>query len=365
MQGPAHNDPPIDPPPRRIFSRRLWRKLCFGLVYLLFLFVVGEVGVRLYWRMAAWVSPFHPRELISQRFYTELSPLIAGASSSDNPPQFDVLLLGGSVLHPLWGDIQVRLEQRLREAGLDGAKVYSLAKPAHTSRDSWIKYQYVERRFDLVLVYHGINEVRMNNCPPAMFREDYSHVAWYATVNGFSPGGVSDWVLLPFTLRYLWVSLGERFGGYVPRQRPRVDWYQYASAVRSKASFEKNIGAILERAQSRGEPVLLVTFAHCVPSEIPSTYAPRQMPGYAMPDFEGACPIELWGAWDDVVAGIDGHNQVLTQLANRYENATEFDVAKLMSHDTKLFCDICHFTQAGCQQFVENLVPVIVSQAQK
>ena len=33
---------------------------------------------------------------------------------------------------------------------------------------------FTDKRWDLVLVYHGINDVVLNNCPPGAFRADYS-----------------------------------------------------------------------------------------------------------------------------------------------------------------------------------------------
>ena len=352
----AESSPPAHP------TRSGWKKLRFCALYLLFLLVIAETGARLYWRFTQWVSPFHPSELIYQRFYPELRPLMEAPPPTSNPRSFELLLLGGSVLDDGWGDIGQRLEQVLDDMGRPGSRVYNLASPAHTSRDSLLKYQRLDKRFDLVLVYHGINEVRMNNCPPEMFRQDYSHTAWYSMVNALEPGQ-ADWVLLPFTMRYIWINALDRAGAYASWGLPKKEWFHYGAQVLSEKAFESNISGIVQLAQARGEPVLLATFAYRVPEEIPTHYDPKQMPGYAKADFKGACPIELWGDLENVTAGIDRHNDVTRRLAGQHPHVTLVDVAAAMSHDFDSFADICHLTRAGCEQFVAHVWPSIKDQA--
>ena len=64
--------------------------------------------------------------------------------------RFDVLLLGGSALDPDWGSIESRLAEKLRADLGDRCRVYNLARPGHTSRDSLLKYRQLEKEeFDL------------------------------------------------------------------------------------------------------------------------------------------------------------------------------------------------------------------------
>jgi hypothetical protein len=65
-------------------------------------------------------------------------------------------------------------------------RVHLAAAGAQTSRDSYLKYRWLSsKRFDLVVLYDGINEACANNCPPNVFRADYSHYAWYRFLNDF------------------------------------------------------------------------------------------------------------------------------------------------------------------------------------
>ena len=91
---------------------------------------------------------------------------------------FDVLLLGASVLEQTAGQLKGQLQAHVDRP----VRLFDLSASVHTSRDSVFKLQAVENRrrtFDLIVVYHGINDARMNCCSPGTFRRDYSHCGWY------------------------------------------------------------------------------------------------------------------------------------------------------------------------------------------
>ena len=83
----------------------------------------------------------------------------------------NILLLGGSVLY--------KNANILQELGYSHSfNFYNAAFIAHTTRDSLHKYQYLDReklKFDYVIFYHGINDVRLNNIPKQFYKENYSH----------------------------------------------------------------------------------------------------------------------------------------------------------------------------------------------
>jgi hypothetical protein len=104
------------------------------------------------------------------------------------------------------------LREQLASLGHRNVRVFNLAKPAHTSRDSLLKYAALgEARFDLVIFYHGINEARTNNAPPEIFREDYAHYSWYETVNALAPYHGAALLALPYTLRYFIIKIRHNF----------------------------------------------------------------------------------------------------------------------------------------------------------
>jgi hypothetical protein len=100
--------------------------------------------------------------------------------------------------------VEQSLLEQLAFTGHRNVRVFNLSMPALTSRDGWLQYAAIgEGRFDLVMVYHGINDARANNAPPEIFREDYSHYSWYEIVNMLSAYHHRAHFALPYTVRYL------------------------------------------------------------------------------------------------------------------------------------------------------------------
>ncbi|MBM4266291.1 MAG: hypothetical protein FJ144_06735 [Deltaproteobacteria bacterium] len=167
--------------------------------YLAFCFLLLEAVARGYWTVTHGTGFLaSPSRVAHEVFYPELR----AAGDTSDPEVRTLLLLGASALHPEFGNVEARLRREL-EAGGKPVRIVNLAVPAQSSRDSYLKYRFLEdRRFDLVIVYHGINEVRANNVPPGLFRKDYSHYSWYERVNRLE-GGVALWSVLGFTLTTL------------------------------------------------------------------------------------------------------------------------------------------------------------------
>lgn len=96
----------------------------------------------------------------------------------------------------------------LADNGRRSVRIFNLAMPAHTSQDYWLKYAALaEARFDLVIVYDGLDEDLANNVPPELFREDYAHYSWYEIVNTLAAYHGTASFALPYTLRYLVIHI--------------------------------------------------------------------------------------------------------------------------------------------------------------
>src|SRR5262245_49134174 len=258
--------------------------------------------------------PMTRPDRVLQAFYPGLSQIdVQDDRWQGGTPR--VLRLGGSTLHPRWGNVQDELREQLAFAGVPKLRIVNLAKPGLTSRDSRLAYEAIgeAERFDLVVVYDGLNEARANNAPPEVFRDDYAHYGWYEIVNRLArQQGTARWSL-PYTLEYLGlrirqVAFPQR---YVPRNRPRPDWIGYGATVRTTEPFAANLRAILGRAARRGEPVLLMTFALWTPEgESPTVVEARQF-RYG----PHRTPLELWGEPAQVRAAVAAHNEVIRSLA--------------------------------------------------
>ena len=331
-------------------------------------FVCAELTARVFWRVCCDVPLLNPDQVL-HAYYPELRASgelpevlrsVAPTQAAHTNEFYDILLLGGSVLHKSWGSVEMELREQLTYLGHRKVRIFNLAMPAHTSRDSWLKYAALrDARFDLVIFYHGINEARVNNAPPDVFREDYSHYSWYEAVNTLAPYHGTAFLALPYTLRYLAVSVRYNLmkNRYISTYVIRKDWVQYGGYPRSAESFQHNLTAILDVAAQRGDRVLLMTFATHVPENYSREAFNQKQLGYGL----HRSPIEWWGLREHVLATVDVHNEIVRGMAAQRKNVLFVDQARLMGESARYFNDPCHLTLVGSTKFVENMISVLVS----
>lgn len=332
-----------------------WRNALLLLVAVLASAALAEGLARGFWWLRSGVAS--PDRLL-EALYPELRPL------AERPPErgdatFDVLLLGGSVLHDSWGDVEEQLLEQLARAGHRDVHIHNLAQPAHTTRDSLVKYEALGgARFDLVVVYHGINDARANAAPPEVFRDDYSHLPWYELVDALAPAQGRARFALPATLRYLAARVRQALapGRYAGSDRPRPEWLRYGSALKSAAVFEHNVGGVLELAAARGDPVLLATFALHVPRDYSLAGFREKRLDYLL----FYSPLELWGEPSNVAAAVRAHDEALRRLAARTPGAILVDEDRLMPRGARWFNDPCHLTSEGSAIFAGYLVEAML-----
>jgi lysophospholipase L1-like esterase len=259
-------------------------------------------------------------------------------------------------MHHVWGEVEPALTERLAAAGVTQARIINFAVPAQTTRDSRLKYAALEdASFDLVILYHGINESRANNAPPDVFRADYSHYSWYDTVNTLAPYQGTARFALPYTIKYAGVLARTGQGRYVPVDEPRPEWVQYGRDVRTAASLEDNLTAILDLAQRRGDPVMLMTFA----IHVPANYSRAAFDQHALDYRLHRLPLEVWGRPDNVVAAVAAHNAVVRRLASHRQGVLFVDQDALMEKSAHMFDDPCHLTIDGSVSFADHIMDVI------
>src|SRR5678816_2039441 len=140
-------------------------------------------------------------------------------------------------------------------------------------RDSYKYRQLAPAGVELVMVYHGLNELRANNVPPGSFRDDYSHYAWYELVGDVVDRNALYPFATPYSVRFVFRRLLARLGmrDYVPVERPRPEWMAHGREVRTREPFRRNLEAIVALARSRGERVMLLSYASHIPSDYSET----------------------------------------------------------------------------------------------
>src|SRR5215471_18610955 len=331
-----------------------WRaRLILFLISALLCIVSAEVAARAFWRFRHGV-PFGNPSHILYAYYPELKR-VDKERPTHGDAFYDILFLGESTLDKNWGEVEQNLLEQLAYKGHRNVRIFNLAKPAHTSRDSWLKYAALgEARFELVVFYEGINEARANNAPPDIFREDYAHYFWYKIVNTLAPYHGTAWFALPYTLRYLAFNMQYALtkDRYVPKHAPRKDWLQYGRNPRSAVSFKHNLGAILDLAARRGDRVLLMTFATYVPEDYSLEAFKAKRLDYGL----HGTPIEMWGTREHVLETVAVHNEIVRSLAAQHAGVLFVDQANLMAGNPRYFNDPCHFTAVGSSKFVEYLL---------
>ena len=292
--------------------QRLGRQAGIVLVYMLFLFGLLEVGSRTFWAMR-WGVPFLRPSRAAVAFYPELE-FPVGPPPRHDDEAYDILLLSGSALNPNFSPIAQLLAERLTQETRRVVRVVNFAMPGHTTLDSLYKYRKLAPAgVELVVVYHGLNELRANNVPPEAFRDDYSHYGWYELVRDVVDRDALYPLAGPYSLRFATWRVLARLGLrlYVPIERPRPEWVVHGREVRTRVPFRRNLEAIVGLARERGERVVLTTYAHYIPADYSHEKFVAREHDYVL----YTAPIELWGDVENIRAGLAAHNGVVRELA--------------------------------------------------
>jgi hypothetical protein len=334
-----------------------YRRVCFWLIYAMFLGLLAETGARAFWKVRG-VPFLTAHRQVHLSFYPSVGRTERDLRD-DGEDCFDILLLGGSALHADYGDIARLLRERLIRETKRCVRIHNLAAPAHTSLDSYYKYRHLAGlQFDLVVFYHGINELRANNCSRSLFRPDYSHLSWYRLINDFEARSDSRWFVLPYTLEFVALKVADRVGwsNSLPTHRPDAGSLDYGCDIKTAASFRRNLGRILDLAILKEEPVLLLSFAF----HIPEDYTEQRFEDKALDYTAHTVPIELWGRPACVEAGIEAHNKATAEAASRSGQILFADQDNQIPKQGRYFNDVCHFTHEGCEAFVDNILESIL-----
>jgi len=345
---------------RRSPGRRILR----WLLYLLYLVVLLEVGSRVYWKVKHGMPFFADRGDWYGWFYGELGESkVLETDLRGHDDCFDVLFLGGSVLYYfdcILGREQKVIQERLRRTTRREVRTFNLAYMGMTSRDSLTKYRLMDeydKHFDLVVVYQGINETRMNSCPAARFRDNYAHAAFYDQLERME---AQAWLLpffrLPFTIEYAVIEFMDSdfmnnrgFKFYIPvADLVGEAWAAYGTDIKTEGAFRESLRGIIRLARRRGEPVLLMTLAWYIPEGYTcEKFRAGQLDFAWGDDLPGKIPVEMWGTVEAVTKGMKVHNRVIRELAAANKDVLFVDAEALIPKEGANFRDVCHLTSKG------------------
>ncbi len=319
-------------------------RLKFIVIQLLLCVFILEGGSRLFWKVKQGVPLSRPGD-VRYYYYPEL--LQENTSSRKLKDPLRILVLGASAMHPDWGAVVSGIKEELMRRTRRDVVMINLARPGHTSLDSLWKYEWVEDvPHDALLVYHGINDARANNCPSEVFKPDYSHYSWYREINALrnTPRYARN-LMFPFTLKVLLIRLHERAApdAYLQIHEPRKDWLEYGMELKTSDSFASNLQALCLRAAQNDVPVFLGTFA----SWIPPNYSRAAFRERSLDYASHESFVEMWGTPDAVNAAINEHNNRAVDISNSGKDLHLVEIAESIQPGKQNFNDVCHFTVNG------------------
>jgi hypothetical protein len=353
----------MDSNPPSVAAKKPRRRIGRGVkiaVWLVYTAILVEIACRGYWKLAYDVPATDMARIFDGRFYPELRRSgVLEASIRRDDEHYDVLMLGGSVITPVYATIDEKLQKELVRITGRSVRVFNCANAGLNSRDSLLKYRALEgREFDLVLFYHGINDARMNNCPREQFRDDYTHGSWYARIDALAKHRELNWWATPYTLEYLTIGVRDTrwFGHYLPRNAPPDGrWFDHGLDLKTVGPFEANLREVLELARTRGARVLTPTFALFMDDDYETTDKAARAKKYRM----GDGLVELWGAPEGVRKAVSAHNGVIRKLAGEYDHVTLVEMDGCAPADPVHILDVCHLTDAGTTCWINRLRPTL------
>jgi hypothetical protein len=309
-----------------------------------------EMAVRLQWTICKDVPLFHTGQ-IWDAFYPEYKESrVEAAPEARDGACFHMLILSASVFHPAFGNLSDRLSQALEQELHLPVRVYNLSYPGRTTLDSLEKYRRLAgKRFDLVVVYEGLNDSFLNNCPSRVFRSDYTHAPRFEQIRLLERHPEHPYFALPYSLRYLKSRLQDQCK---LSTQPGPYWFQYADELKTPPAFEANVDHIIRISSSRGDAVLLMTYAiYVAPGYTEEAFRAKTL-DYAV----HVTPLSHWGTVDSVPAAVHAHNAALRRLAALHPDVVFVDQERLMPTGKLYFNDPCHLTAKGCEVFVTNVM---------
>lgn len=253
-----------------------------------------------------------------------------------------VLTLGASVLFNR--HITRKLDEALERATGRPVETLGGALPSHTSWSSVHKYAYLRRhRFDVVLLYEGINDLLANHVAKEDFRADYRHLnAWYDRRGPLSSSLIARVLYNDFLYRPALTVWNEE-------DHP------------SEAVLRGNLHRLIDAVREDGGHPVPMTFAWLVPDGYDQEKFFQGRAGYHPPDRADAYPVELWGGVSWVRRGLVRTNAVVYEVAGE-KGLPVLDMQQRMRGDPDLFVDVCHLSDEGVARFVDEVVAFLGEQ---
>lgn len=257
-----------------------------------------------------------------------------------------VLILSSSALTTEWGNYASVFSKKLNNSE-NNWEVYNASGVGFSSLDNLNTYLLLkELHFDYVLFYNGINDSRINNCPPELFNENYNHLSWNNEINTIQKHAEINITVIPFFLDYY----GQKIKAQVcpdcfiaENYHEQESWQSYGADFKSLLSFDQNCQKIIE-AKSPESKLLFVSFATYIPENYSFTKFANQSLDYNF--HKNSREVEVWGSPKNVANFMLNLNNNLATHHQPSSQVYYYDIRDKLTNPV-YFADVCHFSEEG------------------
>lgn len=307
------------------------KKLLFSIVLIILILLIIELKIRVNESDEKNIPLFYNKEI---SVYPEIYNLLKDYDSDDK----NVLLVGASVM-------QYIHNSNIFE-NVSIFKIYNLAQSGHTSSDSLNKLKYLAKKgysFDYIVFYHGINDVKLNNFPDELFKDNYQQHYYFKFTNKiFNYDNKFNFIFNSALIKKLMFNYYKLFYYEIEFIIP-PEWNKFGGNIKSKQAFNNFLNQFITIARTQNSKIIIPLFAYNIPDNYSKELFLDRKIGYSL-NLNEDIPLDIYGTPKNIIKGINIHNELAINLSNDFVviiNTTN------ISHNISNFIDGIHLSEIG------------------
>ena len=331
------------------------KKLVAYIIILVVILGSLELTSRTFLSLKYSSSFFQPSKIIDS-YYPMVAQIKTQYKHDDSPK---ILVLSSSALTGEWGDFAKHFEEYLNTKDQNW-QVFNAAGVGFSSQDNLNTLKLLaDLDFDHIIFYNGINDVRLNNCPPDLFDSNYRHISWSNETYTILKHAEMNIFTLPFFLDYHFQLLKAKYCSscfIAKNYHDQEAWQAYGNNFKSLKTFSNNTAAIIE-AKPKESSLHLVSFATYIPQDYTFEKFANHQLDYNF--HENSREVEVWGKPENVSTYMLYANDSLSKL-DCPTNTVYYKDIRPYIRNPEYFADVCHFSQPGIAQLAELIADSVL-----